>query len=327
MNKHLKLVVQISHKHHQRFERISLSSNKGPLSIGRGWNNDIVLQDSYIDADHLTLSLNDDGSLVLTDCTSVNGSLLNGKPVQQGGQEYRLGEEIQIGDTTLTIVDVATAVDPAVIRSGWFGLRNHFSSFSSFVGLTVFTLLLVTLWSWAFSNKPYDLAEAAVSIFSSLLLLLIWAMFFGFISKLVRGQSNFRMHWGLICLVSIFSVFVGSMLSIFRFNLQSIVVGQAVSSIVYFVIGALFVFATLSYSTYLSSRSKWMWSALSMLVIFGTIYSDSFLKKDHERWTAQTETEQATFPNVLLAREPVSLDQYFDDVKPTFEFAELSKSD
>ena len=321
MNKQLNLVVQISHKHHQRFERVSLSPQSG-FTIGRAWNSDIVLQDSYVDADHLSLSMNDDGDIILNDRASVNGSIINGKPVQQGGQVYRLGEEIVVGDTAITIVDVAVGVAPAVMRSAWFGLNKHFSSLSSFIGLTVFSLLLATGLFWAFSTKPYGLPEAAVSLFSCLLLLLVWSMFFGFISKLVRGQSNFRMHWVLACLGIVFSLILGFALDIFRFNVQSLMVGDILSGAVYFIFGVLFVFATLSYSTYLTSNRKWVWSALSVLVIFGSVYSDTFLKKEHERWSAKTDTEQSTLPAAFLARQAVTVDQYFDDANAIFEFDE-----
>lgn len=321
MNKQLNLVVQINHKHHQRFERVSLSSKTG-LTIGRAWNSDVVLQDSYVDADHLSLSINDDGDIILSDQASVNGSMLNGKPVQQGGQAYRLGEQIIVGDTRITIVDVAVGVEPAALRSAWFGLHKHFSSLSSFIGLTVFSLLLAIALFWAFSTKPYGLPEAAVSLFSCLLILLVWSMFFGFISKLVRGQSNFKMHWVLACLGVVFSVIAGVVLDIFRFNLQSLVVGDILSSAVYFIFGVLFVFATLSYSTYLTSSRKWIWSALSMLVIFGSVHSDAFLKKEHELWRSQTQTEQSTLPAALLVRRAVTIDQYFDDANAVFEFDE-----
>lgn len=324
MKKQLDLVVQINHKHQQRFERLSLSSEACVLTFGRAWDNDVVLQDPYVDADHLRIAFDDQGDMVVYDRASANGTLINAKPVQQGGQIYHLGEEIAVGDTTLKVMDVSVDVEPAIIRSGWFGFGNHFLSLSSFIGLTLFTLSLLMLSAWAFSNRPYGLAEASVGLLSSSLILLVWSLFFGFVSKLVRGQANFRVHWVLACLLLIFLNLTGLVLDVFKFNLQSYATGQLISNVVYLIIGLLFMFAVLSYSTFMSSRNKWVWSMLTVVIIFASQYSDLFLKKEHERWTQRTNTEQTTLPAALLVRKPVSLDRYFDDVNSIFEFDETN---
>lgn len=72
--------------------------------IGRTDENDVTLADVSVSRHHARLKRQDDGSYVLTDLNSSNGTLLQGRQVQQSARVWH-GERIQFGNVECVIVD------------------------------------------------------------------------------------------------------------------------------------------------------------------------------------------------------------------------------
>ncbi len=70
------------------------------LSIGRGYNNDIILSDPHVCADHLVLKAVDD-QWVIQDLDSLNGTMLLNENKLTQPQLIESGDIIQIGKTQL----------------------------------------------------------------------------------------------------------------------------------------------------------------------------------------------------------------------------------
>ena len=68
--------------------------------IGRGVDADIRLMDTGVSRHHLEVRRETDGSVLLTDAGSTNGTLVNGQPVTHA--LLADGDEIRVGATTLT---------------------------------------------------------------------------------------------------------------------------------------------------------------------------------------------------------------------------------
>ena len=311
------LVVQISGKRDNYIERVELAEQG--LSIGRAWNSDIIVQDKYVDADQLILKLDDQGTPSLEDVSSTNGSLLDNKLLNDGEQAYRWGDEIRIGDTTLRIYDASAGVAKTANRSSWYSLLEPFQSWRALVFIGAVAALLCTLYIWAFSTEPFKFLDFLVRFVSVAISLFVWTLLFGSISKLVRGQANMRAHWVLACLITIAFIVLSFVVNVVRFNIQSPDVGQLIANFVFGGLFVAFIFAVLTYSSHLSSRAKWFWSLLLVSGVVANVYSDSFLKQDHERWNERAEAEKATLPPALMFRKPITMDQYFDETEYLFD--------
>jgi len=68
------------------------------ISIGRKWHNDLCLQDRYVSATH-ALIVQENGSFILRDCHSTNGTIHNGVRIQDD-VALSDGDEITIGTTS-----------------------------------------------------------------------------------------------------------------------------------------------------------------------------------------------------------------------------------
>ncbi len=73
-------------------------------SIGRGQENDVTLDDSFLSADHARLSWNGRG-WVLEDLNSTNGTRLNGKSVRKA-MAVKAGDMIEFGRVKVKLVQL-----------------------------------------------------------------------------------------------------------------------------------------------------------------------------------------------------------------------------
>lgn len=311
------LVVQISDKRGRYIERVALGVDG--LKIGRAWNSDVIVQDKYVDADQLEITLNEQGLPNLQDVGSTNGSLLENKPLDGAARTYRWGDEIRIGDTTLHLFDEAATVVKTANRSALYSLQMPFQSPRSLAFIGLIAALISTLNTWAFSIKPFKFLEFLAAFASVTIAFFAWTLLFGSISKLVRGQANMRAHWVLTCVATISIVLLSFVISVVRFNIQAPDAGEWLTVLVYASLFVIFTFALLTYASHLGNRAKWFGSLLLVSCTMAYAYSDSLLKQEHELWNGRAAAEQATFPPALMFRNPVSLDDYFDETERLFD--------
>jgi len=75
-----------------------------PAVIGRSSQAQVGLSDAEVSRRHAQLEL-ERGVLYLADCGSSNGTFLNGKPVDEDGIELRAGDDIDVGNTRISVVE------------------------------------------------------------------------------------------------------------------------------------------------------------------------------------------------------------------------------
>jgi len=302
------LIVEITGKEGLRIERIKLNSNG--LSIGRAWNSDIIIQDRFVDPDHLRLSINQEQQILIDDISSTNGSRLAGKVLKGNSQVYRLGDILSIGDTRIVVFDADTAVAPAALRSRWFLLAERFSSIRALFVLTVLAVMTQVAQEYTRSSEQVKLESLVLAAFSLVLLLLVWSLVLGFIAKLIRGESNVKAFWALGSLAAVALNLVSLVLLVVRFNLQDVDLGEILSILLFGIFSVWLMVGVFSYTTHIQNRNKWLSSFFIVVSLYAIAQSDEYLKEPYQKWKSSTATEQATLPPVFLLRRGVSLDEY-----------------
>lgn len=312
------LIVEISNREGVRIERIALDGNS--LSIGRAWDSDLIVQDKFVDPDHLGISLGDDDQVFITDLETKNGSRLDGKKLNTEAKAYRLGALLIIGDTQIKMFDAQASVGPAAIRSNWFLLAERLSSFNAILILTGLAILLQVTQIYSRSGEPLKFEDLMVSAVGVLMLLFLWSLLLGLVAKLIRGESNIKPLWVLGCLAVVIASVVSLILLVIRFNFQDISLGESISVVVFGVFFTCLLAGVFSYVTHFQSLSKWLCSFILVVSLYGVSKSDEYLKEPHQTWTSSSNTEQATLPPAFLLREGVSIDDYLSDTEALFDF-------
>jgi hypothetical protein len=73
-----------------------------PVTIGRGQDNVVILDDQSVSKFHATMAFSSDGKIILADCGSTNGTFLNEKAVS-GRVEVAQNDVIGVGDVRLRL--------------------------------------------------------------------------------------------------------------------------------------------------------------------------------------------------------------------------------
>ena len=172
------------------------------ISIGRAYNNDVVIDDPYCDPLHAQLSLVE-GQLWMQDLASLNGIIdQQGKRINEG-QAIQSGDNIQIGKTQLRILDSEhplPATLPLETGKRSFLSLAHPSTALMLCALSIL-LHLDNIYLNAFheENWSHYLLEGS----SYLLLLLIPTAIIGFIGKVAQKQWRLAANFSLVCITTL----------------------------------------------------------------------------------------------------------------------------
>ena len=107
------------------------------LNIGRSANNEIIINESYISAQHAQLMSDDDMIIYINDLGSVNGTFVNGIRIY-GSQRIQFGDTILLGSSKLNW----ESYFPGIHNSA--KIPQQMSSLKTY-GLSAITALIIVL--------------------------------------------------------------------------------------------------------------------------------------------------------------------------------------
>jgi hypothetical protein len=243
---------------------IEISSNAGaddaqtrvvdsfPVTIGRGYDCDIIIGDPYLSARHARVDY--DGDVIrLSDMGSENGT---------PSGAVQSGAVLRIGRTDIRILKPSHPVPPAVIagRQSWLQPLLNKPAY----GWLVFFIAVGLMAGWTWLEVWNDEVALVLSVTAAVTMavVLIWATIWSAAGRLMRQRGAFTGH------VAIASLFI--IISAVCFYLQSYINYLANENILAQVMNYLFnialitpaVYLTLGLATDLQAGKRWRAAAL-----------------------------------------------------------------
>lgn len=321
MSSNKQLIALIQTNGIERTERVEIKANQ-TVSIGRGWQNDLIVNDQYADSSHLLIKLDETGVLNVSDLNTKNGSRLNKKALKDM-QAYADGAVIQIGETELRLFDSEQAVAPALPLDSAHLLSRKYSSIPVITLLTIAALAALLLYLYLFETEKFNADTAFSNVTGFVILGIAWAFIAGFISKLFRRETNISLHWVLLCVVTIAVTIFRFPIDIAKFNFDSSLANTVIDHGFYALAMCLFAYAVLSFSTRLSNSKKWVSAIVLALIPQIILAASPILKNEREQWTSQADSKRITQTPAFMWRAPKTLDQHMNKLDGLFD--ELEK--
>ena len=161
-----------------------------PVTVGRAYDNDVILDDPYVAPHHLRIDLEADGSLRAVDLGSRNG-LYAGRS-RKAVKELRLDPNVrmQIGHTRLRVRPKSFAVPMERSQIHWPWLLDYRV-------LVVATLVLVGIEVLEAYAAEHEQFNAVKLVFPPLMVVaggFIWAGLWALFGKILTGRANFIGH-------------------------------------------------------------------------------------------------------------------------------------
>lgn len=157
----------------------------GPeLRIGRGYGNDVVVDDPFVAVEHLRIRRDADGRLVAQDLGSVNGTFLD-RDTRRLDQAVLDGEHrLRIGHTWLRIRDAAHALPPERVAQP----QRRLLPIALGLGAVVIGVEMLSVWLND-TQEPrasrYLLTPLVVA-----LVLVAWTAVWSVLSRIFTGQAR-----------------------------------------------------------------------------------------------------------------------------------------
>jgi hypothetical protein len=193
----VKLILEIQGEDGERAEYRVMTAF--PVTLGRGYDNDVILSDPHIGARHLTIDVDAEG-WKLTDHGTVNPTQVNGRAVRGVDIHLSSGDSVRAGTTTLRVFAPDHLVDDPVrmqkVNPVFLHLTRPLNVWSYFTlaVLGVLAWTYATVWS---DDTTLTLAGAAAA---ASVCALVWAALWSVAGRLIRRRSFFLAHLAMISL-------------------------------------------------------------------------------------------------------------------------------
>lgn len=186
-----------------------------PMSIGRAYSNDIVIDDPFMCPEHLRLENGNGDCVLVKNLSRVNGTVLERDAKKIEEVAFSHGLVLRAGKTRLVFNDGSQSVAPALTEA------SNQSTFSldhvGFVRMLIVFILSVVFafikqsWFKYHGDTPQiELKLALMALGGHLLLFLPWAALWSFAGLIFLRRANYSAHLVIALLVawcaSIFSM-------------------------------------------------------------------------------------------------------------------------
>ena len=169
-----------------------------PVTVGRAYANDVIVDDPYVCPAHVRLSRNGETGIVVEDLGSVNGTRVEPGGGRIAHEVVPAGARLRIGNTVLRVRDAETRVPPAMVQSAGGGAESFARTP---VAVACWLLLLPVLLNATFVQsyeRPEALGVAGTGIFL-VLAVAAWAGAWALVTRIVAHEWRFLAHVGVTC--------------------------------------------------------------------------------------------------------------------------------
>ncbi|MEE4379129.1 MAG: FHA domain-containing protein [Candidatus Competibacteraceae bacterium] len=190
-----------------------------PLTIGRSYENDVILDDPYVSPMHLRLHSDSENRLVADDLDSVNGLYRERERVSQ--IELTSGLEVRVGHTRLRYRDKDFQVPAPLVD---FSVRSPLLLLHKplvLVLVYVLTLGWLLLSNYLGSYEPVEITRLVAALVAPVAGILVWSGVWAFASRLLVHRLNFLIHCAIACLAGLGFSCLATSLSYLAFALNA----------------------------------------------------------------------------------------------------------
>jgi hypothetical protein len=276
----VELTFSIQSPFQRQLQREAAHAGSHRWHIGRAFDNEVVLLDPEVDAQHLIIERHDDGSYWARDLGSVNGTRLNGQPLPAEGGSLCSGDRLEIGTSRLQVFERSHAVLPALPHTASRQWGRQLGAVRWILLATLLGLCLNLGFHYLGFVREYTLQATIREALNYALQVLAWTLFWGAITRLLRGEFHFGAHWTIGALFLGLMPLLNELVNVIAFNLQSVAAERLADALASTLALTLALFITLSLATHLRTRRRWLFAALPGLLLLLSSYLVPMLSDD-----------------------------------------------
>ncbi|WP_017445992.1 FHA domain-containing protein [Gayadomonas joobiniege] len=294
-----------------------------PVTIGRGFNNDLRLTDPHISAEHARIDLDANGQLYIQDLNSLNKT-----KDCFGGQVSRniikSGDDFYLANTRIRVLSLNHTVAPAIKLSALEPLAERLTSKKLTVFL--FSLFLVGFVLLGYFNQfeKFELKKLFNPAVQLTLSVFMWPVFWSLLSRFFKHEARFFGHLNTLLL----AIFTTQVISFVTYLLQFNALFTTAWWLDY-IFSIPLVACTLYLSLYLfgltDSRKRLFRSALFTLIFF--TLSEISQGVNIRDFSPTPEYTSAFLPSHFLIRPALDSEDFIEQSESLYSAAQQTAKD
>ncbi len=311
------LIIDIVNRSNKLLKRHKIQQHQ--ITIGRGFNNDIILDDPYVCPHHLSLFKNQDDVWKIKDNFSLNGSFDEQQQRISGERSLQSGDVFSIGKSFLRVWSPEHAVAPSLKLKALENLINRISQ-----PLLLFMLLCVVSLSLGFQHYiitpgKIALTDYLTSVVTTVLVIMMWPLLWGLIARSFKREARLGAQVAIsliFYLVFILFVFITNVIGFntFNFAVESTVNDLGMTVLLFMVVW------TNLYVAFNYSPLKRTLVTASVTVIT-TVVILLFNSHNSNHFDARPAYNSTLLPPEFLVTDPISVNNFIDKAPEIFKQA------
>jgi len=168
-----------------------------PVSVGRGYGNDVILDDPYVCPAHIAIAPDEQGRLIARDLDSINGLRASAWETPVASLEICSGSQFRIGHTQLRYCSIDHSSAPTLVDRDSRRLWLNSSYTAVIIGAAVFLLLCLDAYLTIIERVTF--AAIVSEPLSTFAMLLLWSGLWALASRIVVSRFHFPQHATIAC--------------------------------------------------------------------------------------------------------------------------------
>ncbi|MFT6757174.1 MAG: hypothetical protein ACJA0M_001054 [Chitinophagales bacterium] len=300
-------VVEVHSKAGRLLSRQRMPSDS--FTVGRGYNNDLLLDDPYVKAEHVHIKANENGDWRIVDADN---------PYQEA--VVKSGEALVVGKTRLKIFDATYAVPTAKNVNDFESSLISSGRLSVCVGLMLLAVVLQAAEAYVSSASEVRwtivFTEALVAAASFMFIAGFWAL----LSRLLRHEERFLPLLTVLLKVSVLMWLFDLVISLLGFNLNDPKLIFIIGSLLAGVITAYYFYACLVLVTSLRRRVQSIASLVVGVMVTLLVSADLVIGVD--KFSAGVNYSGSMYPPVVIVANGISVEDFISATADVFAKAD-----
>ncbi|MDC0707772.1 FHA domain-containing protein [Stigmatella sp. ncwal1] len=283
-----------------------------PVTVGRGYTNDVILDDPKVSTKHLRIERTESGGFLVRDVGSRNGTFRLEPWAPLAELMLTPGARVAVGDTVLRFRGQNHAVETTwVSEAPVVPRRRFFEQPPLFMAALVSALVASALSEYLTSYDKTDWGELVYAVLLPATLSLFWAGAWSIASRIARRQFYFRAHGAIGSLTLLGFVCTPGILTVLGFSLSLGGSIQWLSLLGYSVLLTWCLFWHLRYVTRWDSRR--LGAGVGVVVLgFGTLVQAQELL-GNEGFSTALDFPRTLLPSSLRLVPASTLEEFFQE--------------
>lgn len=285
-----------------------------PVTVGRGYGNDIILDDPKVSASHLRIERTEDGKLMLRDVGSGNGTFRVEPWTRLAELELADDARVAVGDTVLRFRTRTHPVEDTLVMAVPMAPRHRlFDRRFAFPAMLALTVVAYLFYQYQTNYQKTDWGSLALVVVGPVLLAFAWAGLWSVASKVARRQFHFGSHGTIGSLGLLGILAIPLLLGLIKYSLGLGPWTHWLYLVGYLVWVGCVLFWHLGYVTRASPKRLRIVLGI-ILVCFGALTQADSLLGD-EDFSANLEFDRTLLPPAFRAASAKPVEAFFEDSK------------